>query len=105
VLETTSDAGGAALSVWSRCYAPKAGLNEDPVTGSASGALGGYLAGHEVLPITPGTESTFTTQQGFAGGRGGSVFVRVGRESDGTLSPVTIQGKAIILAEGAFTLP
>lgn len=93
------------LPVWSRCYAPLVGLNEDPVTGSASGALGGYLAQHGVLPLVPGAETGFTVWQGFGGGRGGSVVVRVGREADGTIAPVTIEGRAIILSEGAFTLP
>lgn len=92
-------------SVWSRCYAPKVGLNEDPVTGSAAGALGGYLAQHGILPLEPGTEGRFMIRQGFGGGRGGTVAVRVGRSSDGSISPVTIQGKAIILSEGVFTLP
>ncbi|MES2465020.1 MAG: PhzF family phenazine biosynthesis isomerase [Armatimonadota bacterium] len=93
------------ISVWSRCYAPKAGLNEDPVTGSASGALGGYLAHHGVLPLAPGTETGFTIRQGFGGGRGGQVAVRVGRGDDGQITPVTIQGRAVILSEGLFTLP
>jgi PhzF family phenazine biosynthesis protein len=102
VLDTSP---GGKWGVWSRCYAPKAGLNEDPVTGSASGALGGYLVQHGVLPATAGTERSFGIQQGFAGGRGGNVAVRVGRDEDGTISPVTIQGRAIILSEGVFTLP
>jgi PhzF family phenazine biosynthesis protein len=105
VLDTSQTADENAWTVWSRCYAPKAGLNEDPVTGSASGALGGYLARHEVLSLAPGGSSHFTIQQGFAGGRGGSVAVRVGRDQDGSLSPVMIQGGAVILSEGLFTLP
>ena len=101
VLDSTS----GALGVWSRCYAPLAGLNEDPVTGSASGALGGYLAHHGVLLVAPGAETQFTVWQGFGGGRGGSVAVRVRREADGGFAPVTIEGRAIILSEGTFTLP
>lgn len=97
------DADG--LSIWSRCYAPIAGLNEDPVTGSASGALGGYLAHHSILSLNPGTETHFTIRQGFGGGRGGQVAVRVGRGDDGQITPVTIQGRATVLSEGAFTLP
>jgi PhzF family phenazine biosynthesis protein len=105
VLDIPQTADKNECSVWSRCYAPLAGLNEDPVTGSASGALGGYLAHHGVLSIAPGEQRRFTIQQGFAGGRGGNVAVRARRDADGSISPVTIQGRALILSEGAFTLP
>lgn len=83
--------------VWSRCYAPIAGLNEDPVTGSASGALGGYLAVYGVLSDkTP----SLTAYQGFAGGRGGTAQI--------TFKPgigISVTGTATVVAEGAFTLP
>lgn len=97
--------GGAALTPWSRCYAPLAGLPEDPVTGSASGALGGYLAEHGVLAVAPGGGGArFRTQQGFAGGRGGSAQVAVSRETDGSYSRIAVSGRALVLAQGAFTL-
>ncbi|KAA0002664.1 MAG: PhzF family phenazine biosynthesis protein, partial [Thermoplasmata archaeon] len=35
--------------VHSRCFAPLYGVNEDPVTGTANGALGAYLAKHGML--------------------------------------------------------
>lgn len=91
--------------VWGRCYAPTSGLNEDPVTGSASGALGGYLAECGALDVPPGGSATFTTQQGFAGGRGGTVQVTVAREQDGSFKRVAVTGRALVLARGAFTLP
>ncbi|MBC8102217.1 MAG: PhzF family phenazine biosynthesis protein [Cytophagales bacterium] len=99
IAETTD-----SLTVWSRCYAPIAGLNEDPATGSASAALGGYLAQHGVLPVAPGKDCSFTVLQGFAGGRGGTVGVRAERDHSGTLCKIAVQGEALVLSEGAFTL-
>jgi len=93
------------MAVWSRCYAPIAGLNEDPVTGSASGALGGYLAEAGILAVSPGDSAAFTTRQGFAGGRGGTARVTVTRKPDGAYDSIAVTGNALILAEGAFTLP
>jgi trans-2,3-dihydro-3-hydroxyanthranilate isomerase len=105
VLDVAKTVSGDEWNVWSRCYAPKAGLNEDPVTGSASGALGGYLAQHNVLSVSPVDTSHFTIQQGFGGGRGGTVSVRVERGENGEIGPVTIEGNALILSQGQFTLP
>lgn len=82
-------------ATWGRCFAPLAGLNEDPVTGSAAGALGAYLAHHSVLP---GAQGTFTARQGYAGGRGGNVRVSVGEAG------VSVTGAATLVAEGTFTL-
>jgi PhzF family phenazine biosynthesis protein len=92
-----TEAGG--LGVWSRCFAPIADLPEDPVTGSASGALGCYLAEHDLL--ADGTEAV--AQQGFAGGRGGTARIRVTRNTDGWQPEVS--GTSIIVAEGTFRLP
>lgn len=96
------------LSTWGRCFAPIAGLNEDPVTGSASGALGGYLAAHRRLPGPDGDGlARFVAQQGFAGGRGGTVRVAVGRAAANATSvdTVAVSGSAVLVAEGAFRLP
>jgi PhzF family phenazine biosynthesis protein len=99
---------GIGVQTWGRCFAPVAGLNEDPVTGSASGALGCYLVRNGVL--TPRRDdmgnrfATFTALQGFAGGRGGSVRVSVAVDSDGKMQP-TITGNATLVAQGNFTLP
>ncbi len=40
--------------VHARMFAPSLGVNEDPATGSASGALGAYLVRHNALPTQPG---------------------------------------------------
>jgi PhzF family phenazine biosynthesis protein len=93
----TAEAG--SVGVWSRCFAPIADLPEDPVTGSASGSLGCYLAEQGLL--SEGAEAI--AQQGFAGNRGGTAHIRVTRGADGWRPEVS--GTAVLLAEGTFTLP
>ncbi|GAB4454137.1 MAG: PhzF family isomerase [Armatimonadaceae bacterium] len=100
-------AAGERWQTWGRCFAPIAGLDEDPVTGSASGALGCYLAKRQVLPMRPGrlrqSSDTLLVQQGFAGGRGGTAHVTV-FEEDGKLRPY-VTGEAVLTASGTFYLP
>lgn len=88
-------------SVWSRCFAPVAGLDEDPVTGSASGGLGCYLWRAALLGPDGGR---LTARQGFGGGRGGTVDVEIGA-AGGVVERVAVTGTATLLAQGAFTLP
>jgi PhzF family phenazine biosynthesis protein len=89
------------LATWGRCFAPVAGLNEDPVTGSASGALGAYLWAHGRLDAAVSADglTRFLARQGFAGGRGGVVRIAVGPET------VAVSGSAVLVAEGTFRLP
>lgn len=87
--------------VWSRNFAPLAGLNEDPVTGSAAGALGAYLwrAGRRSIPVR--------IEQGCGGGRGGWAVVSVYEGESGaerTIERIEVSGGATILASGAFLL-
>lgn len=81
----TSRASSDGLDFVSRYFAPAAGINEDPVTGSAHCALGPYWAGHL-------GKSTFTAFQ--ASKRGGYLRVRV--EGD----RVFLGGKAITVVRG-----
>ena len=106
-VEETAEAAGATKT-WGRCFAPTAGLNEDPVTGSASGALGGYLARHGRLRFTPSLEegrevARFVAQQGFAGGRGGAARIEIGRRA-GKAAHIAVTGSAVLVAEGTFRL-
>lgn len=89
------------VTTWGRCFAPGVGLDEDPVTGSASGALGGYLAEQGMLMPDALEIARFTARQGFAGGRGGSVKVEIGL-ANGQITSVSITGSAVLVAEGAF---
>jgi trans-2,3-dihydro-3-hydroxyanthranilate isomerase len=98
-LFTVEPHGNDVLSVWSRCFAPIAGLPEDPVTGSASGALGGYLVTHGVASVsTDDRPAEIIARQGFGGGRGGTAFISVVRTEAG-LQP-RVRGTAVRIAAG-----
>lgn len=89
-------------AIYARCFAPAVGLPEDPVTGSASGALGYYLARHKALP---GNKGTFTTLQGASIGRAGYVRVTVDRDEDGAPTGVETAGVATIVCRGTMDVP
>jgi PhzF family phenazine biosynthesis protein len=79
-----------------RMFAPGAGVPEDPVTGTASGATGAYLdhfgAFDEDLP----EEMTF--EQGHFVDRPGTVHVRVGEA-------VQVGGRGVTSLDGTLTVP
>jgi trans-2,3-dihydro-3-hydroxyanthranilate isomerase len=93
-----------SVLVWSRCFAPVAGLPEDPVTGSASGALGAYLVTHGVVPAQADTApAEIIAEQGFAGGRGGTACIAVFSRENGLLP--TVRGTAVRIARGEIVVP
>lgn len=108
VFTVERDEAAGQITTWGRCFAPIAGLDEDPVTGSASGALGCYLAAQGLLRDTAADRdgmSRFVARQGFAGKRGGTVQIGIGRDEAGRVDRVAITGGAVPVAEGGvFTL-
>jgi len=70
---------------------PKYGIAEDPVTGTACGALGGYLLSQGGMP--EGGE--LIARQGFEMGRGGQV--RVSRNENGNMQ---VRGQAVAIYRG-----
>jgi PhzF family phenazine biosynthesis protein len=81
-----------------RMFAPAYGVNEDPVTGMASGPLGAYLVIQGAAP--PGERVfRFLSQQGAALGRPGTVEVLIGHEGDRILS-VQVGGQAVTVLSG-----
>jgi trans-2,3-dihydro-3-hydroxyanthranilate isomerase len=65
-----------ARRVYTRMFAPAHGVAEDPATGSASGALGAYLAMHRlVAPAPPGTMLRIVSEQGTKMGRQSFVHI------------------------------
>ncbi len=85
--------------VYARCFAPSIGLPEDPVTGSASGALGAYLWRHGLARPDAGGSLAFSTEQGYAMGRPGQARVRLEGEGD-EVTRVQVSGEAVLVAEG-----
>lgn len=90
--------------VHARCFCPAAGLPEDPVTGTASSAVGAYLVRQGQL--TPDSEGIvhFRTEQGFTIGRPGHAEVRL-EASGKIISRVQVSGHAVLVAEGTLSLP
>lgn len=63
-----------------RVFAPPLGVEEDPATGSANGALGAYLVRHRLIPVNPVTK--ICCEQGFEIGRPSLVHVTVDTTGD-----------------------
>lgn len=89
------------VAVHARCFCPTAGLPEDPVTGTAAGALGAYLAHHDLLPRDAQGVLELTVEQGWAMDRPGTVRVAIRTDADSVTS-VQVQGRAVRVAEGTF---
>jgi len=75
--------------VHARCFAPLYGVNEDPVTGTANGALGAYLKKHSLLK-----SMSYKSEQGYEMGKDGIVFV------DASGDRIKVGGKAYIALQG-----
>ena len=95
----TSETLSADAQIYARCFFPAIGLPEDPVTGTASGAVGAYLARHGQLLSEAEGVLTLKTEQGYAMGRPGNVSVRL--EMRGSeVARVQVSGYAVVLGEG-----
>ncbi|MCC3160091.1 PhzF family phenazine biosynthesis protein [Hymenobacter sp. 15J16-1T3B] len=92
--------GGAtpAGSTFARHFGTPPDILEDPVTGSATGAMAAYLHRHGYL-----TASAFVAEQGHWLGRPGTVHVRLDA-ADGIIRSVQIAGTGVVLVEGRLTL-
>lgn len=77
-----------------RMFAPGAGVEEDPVTGTASGAVGAYLDRLGALEET----AAMTFEQGHFLDRPGTVSVSIGAE-------VKVGGRAVTTLEGTVVVP
>jgi PhzF family phenazine biosynthesis protein len=87
---------GEEPAVRIRCFAPALGVPEDPVTGSANGALPAYLIKFGLIEKTG---RTYKSSQGREIGRDGLVHVRV-RDDDRT----EIGGQSVTVIEGEIRL-
>ncbi len=90
VIATAEGAPGSGIDFVSRMFAPKAGIDEDPVTGSAHCSLVPYWA--ERLGKTD-----FTARQ--VSSRGGDLRCRLDGET------VVVAGQGVLYLKGEITLP
>lgn len=89
--------GPGATRVHARMFAPSAGTNEDPATGSAAVALGVYLADRGLIP--PDGEHAFTITQGAEIGRPSTLHATV-TCSSGVAVSTTVRGGVCAVMRG-----
>jgi trans-2,3-dihydro-3-hydroxyanthranilate isomerase len=82
-------------------FAPGIGVPEDPATGSAAVALGGYLARRD--PRTDGT-LRWVVEQGFEMGRPSILEIEV-EKSGGAVTASRVGGSTVVVCEGQMALP
>lgn len=83
-----------------RMFAPAMGITEDPATGAAAAALGGYLGVREQQAT--GT-FRWVVEQGFEMGRPSLIEVEADKEA-GTVTSVRVGGAAVMVSEGTMTV-
>jgi len=84
-----------------RFFAPEAGVQEDPATGSAAGALGAYLVAHGIFG--PESPVSFAIEQGIEIQRPSKIAVTV-QQVKGTPTVVKVGGSAITVLNGEIVL-
>jgi len=86
--------------VRARMFAPGIGVAEDPATGSAAAALGGYLAARD--PRFEGT-LRWVVEQGFEMGRPSILEVEADKKA-GKVTAVRVGGRTVMMCEGSIEL-
>ncbi len=84
-------------TVHTRMFAPPIGIDEDPATGSASGALGAYLVKNGVVEVGPTTE--IVAEQGYEIDRPSRIIIQVFSDDD-MIQSVKVGGQVVMVAEG-----
>ena len=94
----TLETEDAAAHAHARVFAPAVGVDEDPVTGTAAGALGAYLVLNKA--VTPTEDSVrLLVEQGGEIDRQGFVSVEIGLE-DAEITTVRVGGSAVTVYQG-----
>jgi trans-2,3-dihydro-3-hydroxyanthranilate isomerase len=83
-----------------RMYGPGVAVPEDPATGSACAALGGYLAARDAR--TDGT-LRWIVEQGFEMGRPSILEIEVDK-AGGAITAVRVGGASVLMTEGTIEL-
>ncbi|XTZ20194.1 MAG: PhzF family phenazine biosynthesis protein [cyanobacterium endosymbiont of Rhopalodia fuxianensis] len=84
-----------------RMFAPSMGILEDPATGSAAAALGGYLAIREEIP---NTTLKWRVEQGFEMGRP-SILEIIVKKKQGQVREIKVGGSSVLVSEGSMEIP
>jgi len=97
----TDDTGDDSHDVQARMFAPGGGVDEDPATGSAAAALGGWLG--LTSPLADGTIRCVIAQ-GLEMGRPSRLEVEVDKRA-GAIAAVRVGGAAVLVSEGTIEVP
>ena len=95
------DGEGDDVDVHVRMYAPGSGVPEDPATGSAAAALGGYLSAADG---SAEASLRWVVEQGIEMGRPSRIEVEADRRA-GATSAVRVGGSAVFVSEGTMSVP
>lgn len=94
---------GEGVDVHVRMYAPSAGVPEDPATGSAAAALGGYLGKRVGCRHGDGTYR-WRVEQGLEMGRPSLLDVEAD-VVDGEVEAVRVGGRSVLVSRGTMEVP
>jgi len=97
----TFDTLESESTLHARMFAPGAGVDEDPVTGTASGACGAYLDAYEAFDSMP---DDLRFEQGHFVDRGGVVHVDIAVDDRGR-KQVRVGGEAAVALDGTLATP
>ncbi|ESS09948.1 MAG: phenazine biosynthesis protein PhzF family [uncultured archaeon A07HN63] len=97
----TFDTLESESTLHARMFAPGAGVDEDPVTGTASGACGAYLDSYEAFDSMP---DDLRFEQGHFVDRGGIVHVDISVDDRGR-KQVSVGGEASVALDGTLQVP
>ncbi len=84
-----------------RMFSPDLGIGEDPATGAAVSALGGYLG---IRASERDGTVQWVVEQGFEIGRPSLLHLEVDKK-DGEITGVRVGGSTVLVAEGTMELP
>ena len=96
----SAEAAADGATVYSRMFAPEAGVVEDPGTGSATGPLAAYLVRHGIVPMA--ARGHITSLQGVKMGRPSWISARVEASAPSEVSRVHVGGAAVRVGSGVI---
>ena len=94
------EAEGEGVDAHVRMFAPGSGVPEDPATGSAAAALGGYLS---KIDGRAEASLSWTVEQGLEMGRPSIIHVEADR-AGGATAAVRVGGSAVFVSQGTMTI-
>ena len=97
----TTETLDSRSSLHSRLFAPFIGVPEDPATGSASGAVGAYLAKYGV--IEKDILDSIKIEQGYEMKRPASIYVQVKQEGT-IIKSIRVGGESVTIIQGQLKI-